>query len=385
MESISLTELSNVVSRTIGMAFPSTYWVRAEISELHVNRHAYFELVDKSESGGQISAKMRATCWSNIYSMLSAYFEQQTSRRLCVGMKVLLEVEVSYHNVYGMSLNICNIHPEYTIGDMARERQQTIERLRKDGTFEMQQSLSLPTLVKHVAVVSSSSAAGYEDFRHQLENSANVARVSCTLFAATMQGEAAAESIISALNKIYAEVDKFDAVVIVRGGGATTDLSCFDDYMLCSVCSQLPIPIISGIGHTRDVAVLDMVAFRSVKTPTAAAELFISHNDIQVQRVQQLRQRLSVLVANYSQRKRQRLSAIRQLFDVRRKHYLSARHRQLADYERTLSLLSPETLFRKGYTITTSKGKVVRSVAEIKSGDMIVTEWIDGTLESQVR
>ena len=385
MESISLTELSNVVSRTIGMAFPSTYWVRAEISELHVNRHAYFELVDKSGSGGQISAKMRATCWSNIYSMLSAYFEQQTSRRLSVGMKVLLEVEVSYHNVYGMSLNICNINPEYTIGDMARERQQTIERLRKDGTFEMQQSLSLPTLVKHVAVVSSSAAAGYEDFRHQLENSANVARVSCTLFAATMQGEAAAESIISALNKIYAEVDKFDAVVIVRGGGATTDLSCFDDYMLCSVCSQLPIPIISGIGHTRDVAVLDMVAFRSVKTPTAAAELFISHNDIQVQRVQQLRQRLSALVVNYSQRKRQRLSAIRQLFDVRRKHYLSARHRQLADYERTLSLLSPETLFRKGYTITTSKGKVVRSVAEIKSGDMIVTEWIDGTLESQVR
>ena len=160
MESISLTELSNVVSRTIGMAFPSTYWVRAEISELHVNRHAYFELVDKSGSGGQISAKMRATCWSNIYSMLSAYFEQQTSRRLSVGMKVLLEVEVSYHNVYGMSLNICNINPEYTIGDMARERQQTIERLRKDGTFEMQQSLSLPTLVKHVAVVSSSAAAG---------------------------------------------------------------------------------------------------------------------------------------------------------------------------------------------------------------------------------
>jgi exodeoxyribonuclease VII large subunit len=345
-----------------------SYWVKAEISSLSIKGgHMYLELVESQKSKVErgVAAKMRATCWSGTQEMLSAYFESETGQTLQPGMAILVETEVQYHPVYGLSLSITNIDPSYTLGDIARQRQQTILQLQKDGLLDAQQLLPLPTLIRRIAVISSPNAAGYEDFKHQLEHSTFNFQLST--FFATMQGESAAKSILEALEEISQQLTAnsqlpFDCVVIIRGGGATTDLSCFDDYELCAVCAQFEIPVLTGIGHTRDISVLDLVAHEALKTPTAVAEWLIHRMEDQTNRINDLLQRL--------QRTAERQILIR-------------RHR-IDMLEQRLAACNPERIYQMGYSLLTKNGKVVRSVNDLQEGDKVVTHLADGSRELKV-
>jgi exodeoxyribonuclease VII large subunit len=273
----TLFEVSRKIQEALETTFPSTIWIVAEISEINENRtgHCYLELVEKENEGEQIKAKARATIWSRSYRMIKPFFETSTNRRLSSGIKVLVQCTVNYHPVYGLSLNITDIDPKFTIGEIEQRRQKTINQLIADGVFGMNKECDFPFLPKKIAVVSSPTAAGFQDFIHQLETNPYGYAIECQLFSATMQGDKSEESIIAALNKIHESLNLWDIVVIVRGGGSQIDLGCFDGYNLASNIAQFPIPIVTGIGHEKDVTISDMVAHTSKKTPTAVAEFLI--------------------------------------------------------------------------------------------------------------
>lgn len=355
MEPLKLSELCALIGEALDESLEPSYWVQAEISSLsEKGGHLYLELVEDKK------AKVRATCWAGNKEMLMAYFEAETGQRLQAGISVLVEVEIQWHAVYGLSLSIVGIDPSYTIGTLARERQQTIKQLEADGLLDAQQLIPLPTLIRRIAVISSPSAAGYGDFQHQLENSGYsfVTR----LYGATMQGEGAEKSIIAALEAIEEEADQWDAVAIIRGGGATTDLSCFDRYTLCAVCAQCSLPILSGIGHTRDVSVLDMVAHEALKTPTAVAEWLIHRLDDQMGRLADLLVRL-------------KRTADRQIL---------IRQHKVELLEQRLAACNPERIYRRGYSLLTKNGKVVRSINDLQPGDTVTTHLADGNVQSSV-
>ena len=381
MEQYSLSELCSVIGDAIEAGLPELYWVRAEIASLSVRGHCYIELVEKAENG-ILAAKVRATCWSNMYHILSAYFEQETGQALHTGMQVLLQVSVEWHAVYGLSLNIQNIDPTYTLGDLAKQRQQTLLRLQEDGVMELQQSLNIPSLPRRIAVVSAQEAAGYGDFCDQLAHNVIGFRFMPTLFAATMQGENAAASIIRALQTIAREAERWDVVVMIRGGGATTDLSCFDDYMLASHCAQFPLPIIAGIGHTRDVSVVDMVVHTSVKTPTAAAQFLIGLVETQAARLETLNSRLLGATQRMLQTEKDRLVRYQQSLRMTAQRLLLGERNRLAILQKTIELHSPERIYRMGYSLMMCDGKPVRSVNDVPVGAKMTTHLQDGTVES---
>ncbi len=273
----SLLELNRLVRETLTSNLSQTFWVTGEISELkeHYSGHCYLELIQKDEDSSNIVARARATIWSYSFRMLKPYFESTTGRKLTPGLKVMVLAQVTFHEVYGYSLNITDIEPTYTIGDLELKRRETINRLIADGVFDMNREQQLDMLPNRIAVISSPQAAGYEDFRKQLLGNRNGYRFSIKLFEATMQGEDAEASIVDALSMIYNQLDEFDLVAIVRGGGASADLSCFDSYTLANHIAQFPLPIFTGIGHEKDTTVADLVAYKSVKTPTALAEYLI--------------------------------------------------------------------------------------------------------------
>lgn len=352
MATLTLSELCVLIGEALDNGLASTYWVKAEISSLsEKGGHMYLDLVEGK------SAKMRATCWAGTKEMLTAYFESETGQPLQAGMSVLVEVEMQWHAVYGLSLSIVGIDPGYTIGDIARQRKQTIAQLQADGLLDAQQLLPLPTLIRRIAVISSPSAAGYEDFRHQLDNSGF--HFDTCLFGATMQGEGAEKSILAALEAIEAQAERWDVVVIIRGGGATSDLSCFDNYTLCAVCAQFELPIISGIGHTRDVSILDLVAHEALKTPTAVAEWLIHRLDDQMGRIADLMVRLH-------------RTAERQIL---------IRQHKIELLEQRLSACNPERIYRMGYSLLTKNGRVVRSVSDLQPGDTVISHLADGSVQ----
>lgn len=383
MKQYSLSELCQNIEEVLGEEFASTYWVRAEVASLSVRGHCYMELVEKA-STKNIAAKVRATCWQQIYGILSPYFEAETGQKLSVGMQVLLEVEVSFHAVYGLSLNIVGIDPTFTLGDMARQRQETIQRLKDDGVMDMQSSLEIPSLPRRIAVISSADAAGYGDFCHQLENNSGGFQFRTQLFAAIMQGEQSAKSIIQSLQQIADEIDKWDIVVIVRGGGASTDLRNFDDYELASHCAQFPLPIIAGIGHTRDISIVDMVVHSSVKTPTAAAEWLINAMQQQADRIAELYTRLQRAIQHTINQQHIRIEQLQQALQFTSKKHLYQLRSQLEMWQKTIELHSPERIYRMGYSLTTVDGKVVKSIHDVKAGQQLQTHTADGTITSVV-
>ncbi|MFV0266265.1 MAG: exodeoxyribonuclease VII large subunit [Draconibacterium sp.] len=275
-QKLTLTELNERIKDALLSAFPGTVWVVAEVSELKENRsgHCYLELVEKE--GNTITARSRATIWSYTYRMLKPYFETTTGQLFTHGIKILVQAAVEYHPAYGLSLNIRDIDPTYTVGDMALQRKQIIERLQQEGVFEMNKELELPLVPQKIAVISSATAAGYQDFMNQLESNEYGFRFYTHLFEAYMQGVEAVPSIIRALEWIFQYDDFFDAVVIIRGGGATADLSSFDNYDLAINITQFPLPVITGIGHEKDDTIIDLVAHTRLKTPTAVAEFLIN-------------------------------------------------------------------------------------------------------------
>ncbi len=274
---LSLYELNNNIKEQLKEAFPTTYWVVAEISEIRTVRsgHCYLELIEKDTDSDQIKAKARATIWAFTYRMLKPYFETTTKQTLSAGLKVLVKVSVEFQEVYGYSLNIKDIDPTFTLGDIARKKLEVIQQLQEDGVMEMNKELELAEVPQTLAVISSPTAAGYEDFVNQLDNNSEGYKIYHKLFPAIMQGDDAEDSIIAALERIYAHEDVFDAVILIRGGGSTADLMCFDAYNLAFNLAQFPIPVLTGIGHERDESVADMVAHTRLKTPTAVAEFII--------------------------------------------------------------------------------------------------------------
>lgn len=384
MEKYSLKELCDWIQEIVENDLPNCYWVCAEIASMSVRGHCYMELVEKAEDG-ILAAKVRATCWSNVYHLLSAYFQQETGQVLHIGLQVMLEVSVEFHAVYGLSLNVWNIDPTYTLGDLAKQRQATIQQLTEDGVMDLQKALQIPSLPRRVAVISSADAAGYGDFCDQLKHNRFGFKFHVQLYPAVVQGDTAARSVVQALNSIVALEEEWDVVVIIRGGGASTDMSCFDDYNLASHCAQFPLPIIAGIGHTRDVSVVDMVVHTSVKTPTAAAEWLIERVAEQVDRVGGLMLRLQRATQNAVSREKNRLLLYeQQIFNAVRGKTVRERGK-LDLWMKTIELHSPERIFKMGYSLTMVNGKLVRSQSEVNESDVLETHLHDGVIKSVVK
>lgn len=275
--SLTLTELTGMIGKALGESFPGKYWLIAEINEIreNVSGHCYLELVEKDPGGDNILARCRATIWAYTWRMLKPYFETSTSRSLEKGMMILVEVTVEFHELYGISLNIKDVDPVYTLGDLEKRRAEIIRQLEEEGIINMNKSLDFPILPSCIAVISSPVAAGYEDFIHQIENNRKNYRLEITLFPALMQGKNAGKSVTNALDAVFETEDRFDVVIILRGGGSGTDLNCFNTYEIASHVAQFPIPVITGIGHERDHTVTGMVSHTDLKTPTAVAEFLI--------------------------------------------------------------------------------------------------------------
>jgi exodeoxyribonuclease VII large subunit len=408
MTSITLSELTEQIQQTIKVSFNTPVWIRAEISELRENPggHCYLELIEKDVDSDALLAKSKATCWASTYRMLKPYFESSTGQSLRAGLKVLVSVSVEYHSVYGFSLNVRDIEPAFTIGEMAARRLQIIKQLVADGVLDMNRQLPMPKIIQRLAIISSSTAAGYGDFCDQLKNDPSRFAFYTRLFPAIMQGDQAEGSIIAALEKIYEHIDLFDVVVIIRGGGATTDLACFDSYDLALNCAQFPLPVIAGIGHQRDFTILDMVAHTSVKTPTAVAEFLIAHlqeaenqvmdvfSDIQnviksrieneFRKIDLTKLRIKQTLRNWVVQRVHILERQKSRLHSNVRMQILRQNNKLLLLEKNIEKHSPSFLLKYGYTITTLNGKRITSALQVKTGDNIRTFVHDGDFESHV-
>ena len=383
---LTLYSLNNLVREAVSAALPARYWVTGELSEVReaANGHCYIELVQRDEATNELVAKARGTIWARIYSLLRPYFLEQTGHAFAQGLKVLLQVSVNFHELYGYTLDVCDIEPAYTIGDMARKRQLIIRQLTEEGVIGLNKELCFPLLPQRVAVISSSAAAGYGDFCDQLHNNGYGFVFYTKLFPAPMQGNGVEQGIIYALDCIARDLDFWDVVVIIRGGGATSELSCFDTYELANNCAQFPLPIITGLGHRRDESVLDIVAHTSVKTPTAAAELLVHSMLAQAQWLADVQQGVVALVRNRVDAEKYRLQSLVQRIPVATALFMQARHHKLDLCQKYIDASSPERILALGYSITRVNGKAVRSIDDIMPGDNVVTTVAGGEFASKV-
>lgn len=405
---LTLFELNTLVRDKLLSTLPDRYWICAEVSEARENYsgHCYLELVDKDASTGEMRAKARAIIWATVYRLLKAYFTAETGSNIVPVIKILIQVSVDLHEVYGYTLTVHDIDPRYTLGDMARQRREVLQKLSEEGIIDMNKELSWPQLPQRLAIISSPTAAGYGDFIDQLHRNRYGYRFYTTLFIAAMQGAHTEKSIIEALERIYCQEENFDGVVIIRGGGATSELNCFDSYELAQNVAQFPLPILAGIGHDRDETVIDRIANVRVKTPTAAAEWFISRAMEADRKLAELQTALSSEVNNLLQTARQKLSSLGQqlpsvidrrliiennllsrfmpLLRQNIAQRISGERQRLALREETIRLSSPQHILKRGYSLTLKDGKAVHSATELKSGDRIVTFFGEGCSESQI-
>lgn len=404
---LSLSRLQAQVKGVLAERFALPVWVAAEVSELKVNYsgHCYLELVEKGEADGIPKAQARAVIWRSHYPRLAGYFEAETGQRLAAGMKILFKATVNYHELYGFSLQITDLDASYTLGDMERQRQQTIARLRQDGVWEMNRETEMPAVVQRIAVVSSRQAAGYQDFCKEIGKSPYDFRV--TLFDAFMQGAAAEDSIIAALGEIAEQCDRFDAVVLIRGGGSASDLNCFNAYRLCSYVAQFPLPVITGIGHDKDTSVADMVAHTALKTPTAVAGWLVERMARADARLAEAAQRLHDATVGILRTCEQTLGrhrgdlarlsaaaaahhaahldhlAVRLPEAVR--EFLAQRAARLDTAAELAESRSPQRILRLGFALVRCGGKTVRSAAAVGPGDRLDIELADGTIRAEAK
>ncbi len=405
--SFSLSELNSLIKSVLDHALPDNYWVTAEIADLKCNQrgHCYLELVEKSD--GRTLAQQKAVIWAYEYRKLSHKFEKTTGESLKPGMNVLVLVAVTYHEVYGLSLNIRDMDPTYTMGEMARKKKEVLERLRKKGIIDLNKALPLPLAPQRIAVISSPTAAGYGDFINHLENNPYGYKFHHILFSALMQGAEAEESIISALDNIKNKRDIFDAVVIIRGGGSAIDLNCYDGYPLASATARFPIPVLTGIGHEKDDSVVDMVAHTRLKTPTAAAEFLISglrsfeenllmiHNRLQAHtervlkdvsyKLNALAQKLAYLPLKTAAAHQNRLLILRKDLENRVRELIGKEDNRLNAMGQAVRHLDPENVLKRGYSITSHKGKVLRDASGLRKWAVLETRLHKGTITSIVQ
>ena len=433
---LTLFELNRLVKEVIEYEMPNEYWVEAELSECRETRgHCYMELIQKDPQTATPVAKASAKCWASKWMLVRPYFERTTGQRLSAGMKVLLKVYPQFHEAFGFSWIVTDIDPTYTLGDMAKKRQEIIRQLKEEGVFDLQKGLELPLFCQNIAVISSENAAGYGDFCSQRAGNPHGFKFRTHLFPAIMQGEEVEQSIIAALNRIYdltkcqTHCEAFDCVVIIRGGGATSDMSGFDTLALAENVANFPLPIITGIGHDRDESILDMVSHTRVKTPTAAAAFLIDHlervfnalNNSQEQITRLAQQKLTYyksqfaaiaellprLFINVKVRHESRLDIIynrlihssgNKFFTLHsslvtlssrlpialERRMLKEQHRLQLIEEKTKNL-DPALLLKRGYSITLKDGKAIRDAGELQSGDTIETRLANGTVVSEIK
>ena len=426
---ITLREFNNRIKRLLNNPAVCNCWICADLSDVNVRGgHCYLELLEKDERTGATVAKMRGIIWANRFAYLRQKFLQVTGQDLRSGMKVMLEVSVNYHEQYGISLIITDIDPSYTLGDMERLRREILARLKADGIIDMNKQLDFPVVQQRIAIVSAAGAAGYGDFMNQLHHNAYGLQFYTCLFPAVMQGKETVASVTAALDRINSHIDLFDCVVIIRGGGSTSDLNSFDDYNLAANVAQFPLPVVVGIGHERDVTILDYVACRRVKTPTAAAELLIGCGVEALARIDELRETIvsiareyiteaqlqmqyltstiPLVAGNIVERNRTRLQHIMQivpltaqsriaqgnerlLFFLKQMQQASAqtimreKMRLTAIYEK-VQILSPQNTLRRGYSLTTVNGHAVTDASQLAAGDTITTHLANGTVTSTI-
>lgn len=407
---ISLSELQRRIKGAVEMSLPVPLWVAAEIAEIKVNHsgHCYLELVEKAEpaaacrgdAGAVPKAQARAVIWRSQYAMLSSYFEAETGCRLEAGMRVLAKVLVSYHELYGLTLQVTDLDASYTLGEVERQRQLTIRRLQADGVWDMNREMPLPLLVQRIAVVSSSAAAGYRDFRNELRGGGYAFTV--TLFDAVVQGAAAEESLVAALCAVAERADEFDAVVLIRGGGSASDLSCFNSYRLCSHVAQFPLPVITGIGHDKDTSVADMVAHTALKTPTAVAawltermarsEAWLDESarrlrEMTEARTRDERLRLERLASDVSHGAAALTAACGARLDLLREQLAAAARRRVESERTRLAVAEgvvegrhPRRIMRMGFAVVRREGVALTAASEAAAGDVLRVELYDGAL-----
>lgn len=427
---LTLYELNSLVVELIDKVMPSSYWVEAEIADARESKgHLYLELIEKDESTNIPIARASAKCWRSSWLMIGPHFERVAGVKLRAGLQIMIQVHAQFHAQYGFSWIIDDINPEYTMGSMARKRNEIIAQLKSEGVFELQRELCLPLFAQRIAVISSASAAGYGDFCNQLQHNEYGFRFQMQLFQAFMQGEQVEQSIVAALNLISTKEDDFDCVVIIRGGGATADLSGFDTLVLAENVANFPLPVITGIGHERDESILDMVAHTRVKTPTAAAAFLIDHLAATLNRIEQAQISIQRMVEHRIQHEKLHLqqlsthipilfSMVKNRENARLDDYwhallqrvmlhlqqskmrvellsnkvipattnkLMAEQHKLQLLEQRVDGVNPERMLRLGYSLTYKNGYVLRNVNEVKAGDEITTRLEGGIIISVVK
>ena len=406
---LTLSQLNTQVRNAIRNNLPDAYWIRAETSDVRLNQNGacYLEFVEKDSATQTIVARGRGIIWAQTFRLLAPYFESETGQSFASGLSVLVRVSVDLHELYGYSLTVVDIDPTFTIGEVARNRQLVLKQLEEEGVLSLNKELPMPELANRIAVISSPTAAGFEDFVHQLKRNPAKFVFYTKLFPAVMQGEQSETSIIAALERIYEYSDVFDAVAIIRGGGSSSDLSCFDSYLLATNCAQFPLPIVSGIGHERDVTILDAVAHTRAKTPTAVAEFFIGQLsdsathllDLQDRIVSETQIRLQQEktglimrtkdVAYFSEKQTRNDLAQVENLKSRLSHAIAMKTEKerslIRERENFIKMISPENILKRGYSLTLKGGKIVKSSTEVSRGDEIETWLAEGKITSEVR
>ena len=429
-KALTLYELNQMVHETITVSMPDEYWVEAEISDIReVRGHCYMELIQKDEYGNTPLARASAKCWKNKWMYISPHFKRITGHILRTGMKILVQVYADFHETYGFSWIITDIDPTFTMGDMARKRQDIIRKLQEAGVLELQKELSLPLFTQRIAVISSEQAAGYGDFCNQLAENDYGFQFKLSLFRSIMQGEQIESSIISALNEINREIDRFDVVVIIRGGGSTSDLSGFDSLLLAENVANFPLPVITGIGHDRDESVLDLVSHIRVKTPTAVATLLVDHlievynriSDAQEELTQIVQRRIEIekmrlniisekvpvlfsfmsnrqnawfdnlflriqnAITNRIRQTEQHLNSLSEMLSPLYEHIRLRENHRLEILQQKIKAQDPMLILNRGYSITTLNGHVIRNAKNLKKGDTLCTQMAKGKVTSIVK
>lgn len=429
MTALTLYELNSLVQGVVEQTMADEYWVQAEIASASEHRgHLYLELVQNDERTHTPIARAQAKCWASSWMMIRRHFERVTQRRLTAGMSLLLKVYAQFHPAYGFSWIVTDIDPTFTLGDMARRRNEIVRQLKEDGVFDMQKQLEMPRFCQRIAVISSQTAAGYGDFCRHLQDNAYGLTFDVRLFPAIMQGEQVEQSVINALNAVNEHLDEYDCVVIIRGGGATADMSGFDTLSLAENVAQFPLPIITGIGHERDECVLDMVSHTRVKTPTAAAALLIDKlaavaqdldnmslaittatrqrieretarmttHEMRIQtlalltverqsnKLNTLKQNLAVYAERALSDRKQTVAILQQQLPVYCQRYIDLRQQKLELLSKRAEMLNPQRILSLGYSMTVHDGHIVKDPETLKEGDVIETRLRDGMLKSVV-
>ena len=406
-QNLTLLDLQRMVRLTLEGRFHEPMWISAEISELKVNRsgHCYLNLVEKGATDGAPRAEARAVIWRSAYLPMASMFEAATGTTLRAGLRVLVRVIVTYHEIYGFSLQIVDLDPRYTLGEVERRRRETIARLQSEGVWDMNRELELPRPTLRIAIISSDTAAGYQDFMNELRRSQY--RFKTTLFRSLMQGELAEESIIQALHEIADREDEFDVVAIIRGGGSTSDLALFDSYLIATHVAQFPLPIFSGIGHDKDVSVVDMVAHTSLKTPTAVATMLVEMVDHEMNTIDDYAKEIATIIesrlhgeemriyglgndiarlatANINEQFN-RIDLIKSSIYSRIELIMGEKEQYLTNIEHSLKSYSIDNILRLGFAIARKQDGALKSISDARIGEDIDVELLDGVVGAEIR